>query len=440
MVAMSPGSESLRSKNTTATAGCLAPQFGVRPFREISVLPLFGFSLFLLTVAPQAAFPQNMMSSSSSGGGTRLLSSDAAILEIEDIKKDLPCTVTSVKPVLGFDLRFHSGYDITMPLRELSGEGGNLTIVLKVAPDNAKDSPIYFSQRYTVPEIDEDARGDAYLQGSFDLGEGDYHVMWMMRDKQERVCSSAWDVSATLPAKDQAMKLPIAAHAVEPSDLEFFKDEPPVTRIAGPETLHVKVLINFAPQKASSASMAPVDTSALVSILRNISREPKIYKFSLVAFNMTDQRVVYRKENTDQINFPELGKALAGIKLGMVDYKKLADKKSETDFLAKLIQDELGHNSTDAVIFAGPKVMLDHPIPAENFQEISDISFPVFYMNYILTPQQTPWRDSIGTVVKKLKGQEYTISRPRDLWNAWADIMGRIAKTKLVTTAAASKK
>ena len=124
----------------------------------------------------------------------------------------------------------------------------------------------------------------------------------------------------------------------------------------------------------------------------------------------------------------------------MVDYKKLADKKSETEFLSKLIQDELGNNSGDAVIFAGPKVMLDHPMPPESFQELADISFPVFYMNYILTPQQTPWRDAIGTVVKKLKGQEYTISRPRDLWNAWADIMGRIAKTKLITTAAASKK
>jgi hypothetical protein len=236
------------------------------------------------------------------------------------------------------------------------------------------------------------------------------------------------------------MQLPIAANKIEASDLEFFKDEPPVTRIQGPDTIKVKVLLNFAPQKVSAASMAPVDTSALVSILRNISREPKIYKFSLVAFNMTDQKVVYRQENTEQINFPELGKALSSVKLGTVDYKNLSDKRSETEFLTKLIQDELGNNSSDAVIFAGPKVMLDHQVPAESFQDIADISFPVFYMNYILTPQQTPWRDSIGNVVKRLKGVEYTISRPRDLWNAWSDIMGRIAKTKLVTTATTSQR
>ena len=43
----------------------------------------------------------------------------SSILEVEDIKKDLPCTVTQIKPLLGFDLRFHAGYDITIPLREV---------------------------------------------------------------------------------------------------------------------------------------------------------------------------------------------------------------------------------------------------------------------------------------------------------------------------------
>ncbi|HXJ38013.1 MAG TPA: hypothetical protein VNH18_01975, partial [Bryobacteraceae bacterium] len=269
------------------------------------------------------AFTQNMMHGSSTGGTVRLLTSDAAVLETEEIKKDLPCNVTSVKPVLGFDLRFHSGYDITLPLHELAGDGEQLTIVLKVTSDTAKDSPAYFSQRYTVPSIEEDAKGDAYLQGAFDVGEGDYHVTWMMRDRLERVCSSTWDINATLPTKDSNMKLAISSNAIEASDREFFKDEPPVTRIAGLDTLKVKVLINFAPQKSSAASMAPVDTSALVSILRNISREPRIYKFSLVAFNMNDQKIVYRRDDLDQINFPELGKALTGIKLGMIDYKKL---------------------------------------------------------------------------------------------------------------------
>ena len=100
------------------------------------------------------------------------------------------------------------------------------------------------------------------------------------------------------------------------------------------EAFRVKVLINFAPQQGYAASMQPIDISALVSILRNISREPRICKFSIVAFNMNEQRVVYRQDDADQIDFPGLGKALASLKLGMVDYKKLSDPHSGSDFLS----------------------------------------------------------------------------------------------------------
>ena len=68
-----------------------------------------------------------------------------------------------------------------------------LTILFRVLPAEHKDDPIYFVQRVRVPTIEEDAKGDAYLQGSFDLGQGDYHVDWLMRDRSERVCSSYWD-------------------------------------------------------------------------------------------------------------------------------------------------------------------------------------------------------------------------------------------------------
>jgi hypothetical protein len=259
-----------------------------------------------------------------------------------------------------------------------------------------------------------------------------------MRDRIERVCSSNWDVTAALAPRDQNMKLAISAHSIDTADLEFFKDEPPVTRLNPEDAFKVKVLINFAPQQGYAASMQPLDMSALISILRNISREPRIYKFSIVAFNMNDQRVLYRQDDADQIDFPGLGKALSSLKLGMVDYKKLTDPHSGSDFLSKLVLDELGNNKSDAVIFAGPKIGLNDSVPAENLKDLASVSYPVFYMNYNLWPQQNPWRDPIGNVVKRLRGYEYTITRPRDLWTSWSDIMSRIVKLKLVATVATS--
>lgn len=375
-------------------------------------------------------------------GPVNLIGNDAAILDSDEAKKDLPCMVTPVKPILGFDLRFHSGYDITITLRELSGNGDTLTIVFRVTSGAAKDSPVYFSQKYTVPDIDADASGSAYLGGGFEIGEGDYHVDWLMRDRIERVCSSSWDISAALSGRDQGVKLPIEREHIQASEVEFFKQEPAVTRVDsdGPRKtpLKVKVLINFAPQEGNASSMQPIDISALVSILRNIAREPRIRKFSLIAFNMNEQRVVYREDNADEIDFPRLGKALATLKFGMIDYKKLADPHSGSDFLAKLVMDELPNSNADAVIFAGPKVMMADNVPPDNLKDLGNISVPVFYMNYNLFPIQNPWRDPIGNVVKRLRGVEYTIARPRDLWTSWSDIMSRIVKLKLVTVEATS--
>jgi hypothetical protein len=372
------------------------------------------------------------------GGTVRLVGNDSAILESDEAKKDLPCTVTPVKPLLGFDLRFHAGYDIAIPLREIAGDGDTLTIVFRVTPAATGSSPSYFSQRYAVPEIEEDVRGDAYLGGGFDLGEGDYHVDWLMRDRLERVCSSNWDVTAALSPRDQNIKLAITPNAIDTSEVEFFKEEPPVTRMSPDDAFKVKILINFAPQQGTAATMLPIDTSALVSILRNISREPRIYKFSIVAFNMNDQKVLYRQDDADQIDFPRLGKALSSMKLGMIDYKKLTDPHSGSDFLTKLVMEELGNNKTDAVIFAGPKIGLNDNIPADNLRELTNVAYPVFYLNYNLTPTQNPWRDPIGNIVKRLRGYEYTITRPRDLWTSWSDVMSRIVKLKLTTTVATS--
>lgn len=399
----------------------------MRPAKFVRPRSFYPYLAILLSTPLNA---QQMMQASGPGEHLRPFNTDEAVLDAGETRKDLPCTVTPVKAALGFDLRFHAGFEITVPLRELAGNEDLLTIIFRVTADADKDNPIYFSQHYTVPKIEDDAKGDAYLSGGFDSGEGKYHVDWLMRDRAERVCSSSWDMEAAVSAKDRQGDLSVAANTILPSDNDLFKDEPPVHRAAADGLLNVKVMVNFAPQHASSATLRPLDTSALVSILRNISREPRICKFSIVAFNMTEQRVLYREDNVGQIDFPALGNAVQSLAPGRVDYKKLSVKNSETDFLASLLETEMKKDEPDALILAGPKVMLDESVPADSLRTLENIAYPVFYMNYNLEPIRNPWRDAIGNAVKKLKGYEYTISRPKDLWSAWSDIMSRIVKLK----------
>jgi hypothetical protein len=367
-------------------------------------------------------------------GNVRIFPTDQAVLEAGEARKDLPCTVSPNKPVLGFDLRFHSGFDVVVPLKELAGAENLLTILFRVTAAGHQREPHYFTQRIRVPSIDEDAKGDALLQGAFELGEGSYHVDWLMRDRLERVCSSSWDAAAELPPRDKQIELTMAPETVQATDPEQFREEPPVARAHAEPPLNVKLMVNFAPQKARGAALQPADTSALISLLRSIARDPRVGKFSIVAFNLQEQRVMYRQDNADRIDFPALGDALQTLNLGTVDLKRLANKNGETEFLAELIRKESAKDGAaaapDALVFAGPKALLDENISPDALREVGQLNYPVFYMNYNLAPQAVPWRDAIGNAVHHLKGYEYTISRPRDLWFAVTDLITRVVRSK----------
>lgn len=394
-----------------------------------STLPLV-FACLLVRV-PAAA--QTLMAASAPNSHVNIFNTDLAVLESGEVRKDLPCTVTPAKPSLGFDLRFHAGYEVTIPLKEMAGTDNLLSIIFRVEPEAHPDQPVYFAQRLRVPPIDDDAKGDAYLQGSFDVGEGRYHVDWLMRDRAERVCSSFWDSEASLAVKDRSMTLTIAPAAVQASNPQQFKEEPAVQRVSSETPLNVKLLVNFAPQNALSSALQPVDTSALVSILRTIVRDPHIGKFSLVAFNMQEQKVIYRQQRTDHIDFPALGSALNSLNLGTVDLKRLSDKHGDTEFLTDLVRKEVAsgpEDHPDAVIFAGPKVLLDSNVPEDALKEAGNVDFPVFYMNYNLNPVAVPWHDAISRTVKYFRGTEYTITQPRDLWFAVSEMVSRIVKSR----------
>ncbi len=317
-------------------------------------------------------------------------------------------------------------------MKDLAGSENQLTILFRVTPDNRKDDPSYFVQHIRVPSLEEDAKGEATLVGTIDLGEGNYHVDWLMRDRAERVCSFYWDVEAVLPPKDKQIELAIAPNDVQRTQYEQFDEEPPVERAPVAPPINVKVLVNFAPQNFDAATLRPLDTLALVSILRRISREPQFGKFSIVAFNMQEQRVLYRQTSADKIDFPALGEAISSIKLGTVDLRRLAQKHGDTEFLTDLIKKEMGtEDHPDALIFAGPKIMLDEAVSQETLKPFApEIDYPVFYMNYSLNPQAVPWKDSISRAVKVFKGTEYTITRPRDLWFSVTEMVSRIVKLK----------
>ncbi len=366
------------------------------------------------------------------GGVVRIVNTDLAVLESPENRNDLPCQVFPTKPELAFDLRFHTAYRVTIPLRDLAGTGDSLRILMRVTPADKPDNQLYLVDRFTVPTIEEDAKGEAALPGGFTLGPGKYKVDWLMRDRAERVCSWHWELEARLSPENRDLPLTMPPNTVAQRPQEPFSEQPPVERANSDRLLHVKLLVNFSPTNPRETTLKPWDVDAIVSILRSVAREPQIGRFSIVAFNMQEERVIYREDNVDRIDFPALGEAVSGIKLGTVDIKKLQDPLSGTRFLTNLLGDELGPQKPepDAIIITGPKLMLDKKVPQEALKEAGRANCPIFYLNYNFNPRTNPWRDAIGSALKVYKGLEYTISLPRDLGAAMTDMMFRMSSKR----------
>ena len=324
------------------------------------------------------------------------------------------------------------------PFRSRNSRPGNvLSILFRVVPTGCPADAVYLSQQIRVPPVT-DPSGQVTLEGNFDLGEGAYRVDWLMRDFGGRFCSSSWNVDAALGIKDKQIPVALPPMAVRAAQTEEFEPEPPVHRAQQGLPLNVKVMVNFAPQRAESAALDPLDTLAMVSILRNISRSPEIGKFSLVVFNIQNEHVLLKETAVDQIDFPALGEALKKLSLGTVRASQLGQKNGDVAFLSNLIKNETSDGpNPDALIFVSPKTLVDETLPQDDLKQIGELPYPVFYMNYDVDPLADPWRDAIGRMVKFFKGREYTITGPRDLWSALSEMVTKIAKSKQDRAAAA---
>lgn len=391
-------------------------------------LPLLRFAaypLLALCLAPAVASAQEMVTPAEYTG-VNIPVSELAIFEAGIPRNDLQCKVERSEAVLGFDMNFHAGYHVELPLAEV-GDGDNLLSVLfRIYPVDRPREKRYFSQRFRVPDFPEvaegeTAKGNAYLEGSILAGPGKYKVDWLMRDRRERVCASSWTFEVQPYTKDEALPITLTPGVVRAAPAHPFQDlhDHGVPKDPSRASLHVKLLVNFAPLNLKSAVLQPVDLAALLSIVKSVARDDRVGQVSLVAFNVREQRVLYRQTAVDRVDYEAVGKAIDSLQQGTIRYSLLADKNSDTRFLTNLITTEMSsEDSLDAMVFVGPKVLLDENPPVELLSDAGHVEFPLFYVNYNLNLRENPWRDAIGSAVKYFRGAEFTVYRPQDLFQA----------------------
>ena len=412
-----------------------------RRIRSIVVAQAPRISLVLssavLALAVAAGNAQSLVRSAVVGEQLHLLNTDKAVLSSGQRRTDFPCSVTPLPPQLGFDLEFLAGYLFKIPLSALAGEGTAIRVLFRVQPLDGQQRDYYFSDRYTVPPVEEGKSGDVTVVGRYKLGPGRYQLDWLMRDGAERVCSTRWQVKTPSLENLDGLAATGVPYFVAAHHEEVFEEDPPVPRARPRNLLHLKLLVNFTPTDFSQFRLREYDLRNIVSILRAIAHEPRFGTFSLVAFNMQEERLIFDEQNAPRIDFPALGDAVRSIRADVVDVAQLQDRQSGIRFLTELLQEHLGAQDPepDAVIIVGPKTSLEGRIPRKALRAAGRVSCPVFYLVYDRIPQAHPWRDAISNALRVYRGREYAIAAPKDLGRAMNSLIGQVtAKAEAVSS------
>ena len=344
----------------------------------------------------------------------------------------LKCAIKPMPPFLDFAFRFEAGYIVRCPLREFAGNGSTVVSFVRVSPEGG--SPIVLGDAYQLPSSVDTATGKARVDqlkdeldfsGGFAAGEGNYQVEVLVANREAtRICRKRWHVH--LERKRSEKKVPIALDDNKAVPLTFLPWSGDFdTSGAG---LRLTVLLDAAPVNPYSAKLRAWDRSFLLSALSTVISQINCQSVRLIAFNMDQQKELFRKERFDEPGFNELAQAMRGLELGMVSFQVLQQKQGQASLISHLANLEMADSQpSDAVIVLGPHTRyLDKP-PQEFLPSRAGKTPQFFYLEYVpgwLLGRDFP--DVVEYVTKALDGTNFKIHSPAELAHAVQKIAAQV--------------
>ena len=292
--------------------------------------------------------------------------------------KRLTCSVFPIPPVLNFGLRLQSGYVFHLPVDQFTGSGHTLTVLTSITP-GLFGTPVYLLDRI---ELTANRPTDRVYTGggSFFLGEGGYHVVWLIVDDAGRSCRQTWDLDAALSREDSHLKLTIPSGAVE--GLSLRAPSPPVG-----STKRFTILLDAAPLVPAriAAGLTTADQLFLLGTLSALLERLPTQAVRLVVFSLDQQKILLRREQFRLADTGQIAALLDEIQaqIAKTDIEKLRNRTGHLDLLLRLINGELRANPlSDAVIFFGPRERFTTKLPPTALAESRAIVPRFFFLAY----------------------------------------------------------
>jgi hypothetical protein len=376
-----------------------------------------------------------LLGSSASFSQVPLAQQDAA--KVDEMLHRLPehntlkCTIHDWKPFLDFTFRFDAGYFVRCPYEEFGGQEFRLATYARVTP--AGGAPTMFAELMMIPAAPPElaAKGNLKrlhaeldMSGGFSMGEGEYQVEVLVTDNRNRFCRKRWSFKAER-SHSQA-DVPVA---MEANTVAHIWPDPWEGKLA--EQGHgyrVTILLDAMPMNSRESRLRVWDRAFLMQSLRSMLQHLPCESVRLVAFNLDQQKELYRQEHFDSEAFRELSRTLRTTELGTVSYKALQRGPQGVSFLSDLVRKEAAEaQPSDLVIFLGPTTRFGQKILPTSVHAAAHQRF--FYFEYFpFSGANFP--DSIQHLITTLDGTTYQMHSPADFSKAMQKMLARLDRER----------
>ena len=341
----------------------------------------------------------------------------------------LKCYIEQWKPSLDFAFRFDAGYLVRCRFGIFQGAKSDITLYSRITPQGK--APQFVEDDFHLPVITPEMTGgvdprkvklEFSMSGAFGVGEGDYLVEVLAIDTLKRSCRRHWKLHIVRTRSERKVPLAIAPFTVSSLDRNSWIAPPP--RGHG---LRLTIFLDAAPMNPRAAALRAWDRAFLMESLYSLLRQMPCESVRVVAFNLEQQRELFRQDKFDAKGFIELSNKLREMETGTISVQALT-KRNSPEFLAKLANHELGEEDpSDALVLLGPKTHTTAGSATSMLAAKKDGHPQVFYFEYV------PWldanfRDAVQQLTRDLDGKIYNVHSPAEFGQAIQKALAQLNK------------
>lgn len=354
---------------------------------------------------------------------------DAAMGGQMNSSGDIDCKTQTFPAFLDFALRFEAGFVTACDLNQFSGKPAALALYIRVVSADGKHH--VFGDRMNLPAISDARKAklnwrkfhqDVEFSGAVALGEGRYKLDILLVDDQNRSHRKSWSLNVSARGKEKQVQPAIAANSVSAIST------PPWQGARRPvdDERQLTVLLDAAPLIHSSLKLRAWDRAFLLGSLSSLLRQAGAGKVRVIAFNLDQQREIFREDNFDDAAFRRLAIALQNLELGSVSYKTLQSGDGWANLLVKLVNSEISdRDPSDAVIFLGPNSRILDKISPDAIRARADIGQRLFYFEYFFRVGYE-FPDTIHHLTSACRGTVFKMHSAADLAASIAKLQRRL--------------